>query len=53
MDMAAPIAGAVSALPPADAEAVRGSARQTLSQFTAPGGEIKVPAVAVVVAAVA
>jgi ubiquinone/menaquinone biosynthesis C-methylase UbiE len=53
MDMAAPIAGAVSALPPADAEAVRGSARQTLSQFTAPDGEIKVPAVAVVVAAVA
>jgi ubiquinone/menaquinone biosynthesis C-methylase UbiE len=53
MDMAAPIAAAVGALPAADAEAVRGSTLETLSQFTTPDGEIKVPAVAVVAAAVA
>ncbi len=52
MDMAAPIADAVAALSPTDGEAVRASTRDTLSQFTAAEGQIDVPAVAVVAAAV-
>ena len=53
MDLGAPIAAVVRGLPAADAEALRGSALQTLSQFTTPDGQIKVPAAAVVAVAVA
>jgi ubiquinone/menaquinone biosynthesis C-methylase UbiE len=53
MDMAAPIADAVGALTAADVESVRGSVREILSQFTAPDGEINIPAVAVVAVAAA
>jgi ubiquinone/menaquinone biosynthesis C-methylase UbiE len=53
MDMAAPVAAVVGALPAADADAVRNSVLQTLSQFITPEGPIRVPAAAVVAVAVA
>jgi ubiquinone/menaquinone biosynthesis C-methylase UbiE len=53
MDMAAPVAEAVAAVSPTEAEAARASTQDTLSQFTAADGQIDVPAMAVVAAAVA
>ena len=53
MDMAAPVAEALAAVSPAEAEAARASTRDTLAQFTADDGRIEIPAVAVVAAAVA
>jgi SAM-dependent methyltransferase len=53
MDMAAPIAEALRAVSPAEADAARDATRETLSQFTADDGRIDVPAVAVVATAVA
>jgi len=53
MDLSVPVADAVAALSPADVDAVRASARDTLSQFIAPDGQIEAPAAAIVAAAVA
>jgi ubiquinone/menaquinone biosynthesis C-methylase UbiE len=53
LDMSAPIVAAVSGLTAADAEAVRGTARDTLSQFIGSNGRIEVPANAWVARAVA
>lgn len=53
LDMAAPVTEALAGATPEQAEAVRASARDTLSQFAAADGQIEVPAAAVVAAAVA
>jgi ubiquinone/menaquinone biosynthesis C-methylase UbiE len=53
MDMAAPVAEALAAVSPTEAEAARASTQETLSQFAADDGQLHVPAVAVVAAAVA
>lgn len=53
MDLATPVAETVAELSPDDVEAARASVRNTLAQFTAPDGQINVPAAAVVAAAVA
>ena len=48
IDMAAPLAEAVSGLPPDGVEAVRAGTQELLSQFVATDGRIEVPASAVV-----
>ena len=53
MDLSVPVADAVAALSTADVDAVRASARDTLSQFIAADGQIEAPAAAIVAAAVA
>jgi ubiquinone/menaquinone biosynthesis C-methylase UbiE len=53
MDMAAPVAEALAAVSPTKAEAARASTQETLSQFAADDGQLRVPAVAVVATAVA
>jgi ubiquinone/menaquinone biosynthesis C-methylase UbiE len=53
MDLAAPIAGAVAGLEDAEADAVRASVREALSQFSAGDGQIETPARTVVALAVA
>jgi hypothetical protein len=52
MDLAAPLAGALAALPSPKVEAVRAVVLETLAQFIGADGQIEAPASAVVAVAV-
>lgn len=53
MDLAAPIAGVMAALPSDAADVVRSVAHEMLTGFISPDGSVEIPAVALVAAAVA